>query len=171
MTDFIGTNEQLCNALNHIEKRASTSHTDIIVVAAAQALIEEKDERIEELEQDCEIISSEFESDLWVVCRRLLTKTHFDFSHSHVDGIHTDEFEGHMNETLAELDRSEARIAELEDLLGRYANGVAKAEGVFFEPEDSEGEYIIELAKRARANETPLSKPKPGQFSVPQSRS
>jgi hypothetical protein len=41
MTDFIGTNEQLCNALNHIEKRASTSHTDIIVVAAAQARIAE----------------------------------------------------------------------------------------------------------------------------------
>jgi hypothetical protein len=39
MTDFIGTNEQLCNALNHIETRASTGHTDIIVVAAAQSRI------------------------------------------------------------------------------------------------------------------------------------
>jgi hypothetical protein len=67
-------------------------------------------------------------------------------------------------------EKAEARIAELEELLGRYANCVADAEGVFFEPEDAEGEYIIELAKRAKAKEAPLPKPKPGQFSVPQSR-
>tara|TARA_R110002153_G_scaffold99224_2_gene234706 strand:+ start:141 stop:362 length:222 start_codon:yes stop_codon:yes gene_type:complete len=46
MTDFIGTNEQLCNALNHIETRASTGHTDIIVVAAAQARIAELTEAL-----------------------------------------------------------------------------------------------------------------------------
>jgi|TARA_R110000851_G_scaffold229841_1_gene382603 hypothetical protein len=63
------------------------------------------------------------------------------------------------------------RIAELEDLLGRYANGVADAEGDFYEPEGAEGEYIVELAKRARAKETPLPMPVRGQFSVPQSRS
>ena len=69
------------------------------------------------------------------------------------------------------LEARQARIAELEDLLGRYANCVADAEGVFFEPPGAEGEYIIELAYRADANAAPLPKPKPGQFSVPQSRS
>jgi hypothetical protein len=102
----------------------ATSKTEYIRTDIYNDAIEEKDERIEELEQDCEIISSEFESDLWVVCRRLLTKTHFDFSHAHVDGIHTDEFEGHMNETLSEFDRTQARIAELE-----AANDAAEQSG------------------------------------------
>jgi hypothetical protein len=82
--------------------------------------IEGKDERIEELEAACEVVSSEFEGDLWAVCRRLLTKTHFDFSHAHVDGVHTDEFEGHMNETISEIDRAQARIAELKAALLYY---------------------------------------------------
>ena len=76
---------------------------------------------------------------------------------------------------MPEIAEAQTRIAELEDLLGRYANAVADAEGVFFEPEDAEGEYIIEMAKRARARarakKKPLPKPKPGQFSVPQIRS
>jgi hypothetical protein len=80
----------------------------------SQAIIQEKDERIEELEAACEVVSQEFEDDLWVACRRLLTKTYFDFSASSVDGIHADDFEGHMNETLKQFDISQTRIAELE---------------------------------------------------------
>jgi hypothetical protein len=79
----------------------------------AEARIEEQDERIEELEAACEVVSSEFEGDLWVVCRRLLTKTYFDFSASTADGVYADDFEGHMNETLAEFDRSQDQLDKL----------------------------------------------------------
>jgi hypothetical protein len=44
---------------------------------------------------------------------------------------------------------AQARIAELEDLIGRYANSVANANGVYFEPAGPDGEYIIGLAERA----------------------
>jgi hypothetical protein len=69
--------------------------------------------------------------------------------------IYTTAGNGYERKEYTRSDLAQARIAELEDLLGRYANGVADAEGVFFEPEDAEGEYIIELAKRARAKEKP----------------
>jgi hypothetical protein len=46
---------------------------------------------------------------------------------------------------------SQAKIAELEGLIGRYANNVADANGVYFEPSGPEGEYIIGLAERAIA--------------------
>ena len=45
----------------------------------------------------------------------------------------------------------QARIAELEDLIGRYANSVANANGVYFEPSGPDGEYIIGMAERASA--------------------
>jgi hypothetical protein len=41
MKDFIGTNEQLCNALDYIEARRSTSQTDMAILRAAQAKIAE----------------------------------------------------------------------------------------------------------------------------------
>jgi Lar family restriction alleviation protein len=113
-------------------------------IAQLEAVLEEKDERIEELEQDCEIISSEFESDLWVVCRRLLTKTHFDFSHAHVDGVHTDEFEGHMNETISEIDRADARIAELQEALNTIRSCVQQWQD---HPKKSGTEIFLELIK------------------------
>ena len=42
----------------------------------------------------------------------------------------------------------QARLAELEDLLGRYANEVADQNGIYFEPAGPEGVYIIKLAER-----------------------
>jgi hypothetical protein len=86
-------------------------------IAELEAALEERDERIEGLEAACEIVSSEFEGDLWVACRSLLTKTHFDFSVSSADGVQAADFEGHMNDTLYEFDRAQERIAELEAAL------------------------------------------------------
>ena len=60
-------------------------------------------ERVNELQHACEVVSSEFEGELWQSCRRLLQKTGFDFHGADVDGIQADNFESHMNETLAEL--------------------------------------------------------------------
>ena len=85
------------------------------MVMAADALrkaanhIDAQDDRIEELEAACEIVSAEFEGELWQACRRILDKTHFDFNGVFPDGIQADTFEGHMEETLAELDRSEVK--------------------------------------------------------------
>lgn len=71
-------------------------------------------ERTEELERACEIVSGEFEGELWQSCRRLLQKTGFDFHGADVDGIQADDFEGHINETLAEFDSLTALIATIE---------------------------------------------------------
>lgn len=65
----------------------------------SNAKLEEAQERIEELEAACEVVSSEFEGDLWVVCRRLLRKTGFDFNNP--DGVQAADFEEHMNEVFA----------------------------------------------------------------------
>jgi hypothetical protein len=75
MKDFIGTKEQLCNALEHIANRKSSNFTDVSVCAAARDT-----------------------------------------------------------------------ILYLEDLLGRYACRVVEAEGVYFQPEGPEGDYIIDLS-------------------------
>jgi chromosome segregation ATPase len=91
----------------------------------SQDKINEKDERIEELEAACEVVSQEFEGDLWTACRKLLTKAHFDFSGSYPDGVQVEEFEGHMNETLFEFDRAEAKIAELENALAAASGTIA----------------------------------------------
>jgi hypothetical protein len=94
--------------------RTDIHDTALARIAKLEAGIEEKDERIEELESACEVVSNEFEGDLWVACRRLLTKTHFDFSTTSVDGVQAESFESHMNETLSEFDRAQARIVEIE---------------------------------------------------------
>ena len=91
----------------------------------AQAKIDEKEERIEELEAACEVVSLEFEGDLWTACRKLLTKSHFDFSGSYPDGVQVEEFEGHMNETLSEFDRAESKISELENALAAASGAIA----------------------------------------------
>ena len=48
-------------------------------LAEVEAERDEMAERIEDLERACEVVSSEFEGELWQACRRLLQKTHFDF--------------------------------------------------------------------------------------------
>jgi len=85
---------------------------------------DEQSERIEELQQACEVVSSEFEGELWQACRYLLGKTHFDFSEANVDGIQAADFQDHMNETLAEFDRAMGRIAELEAKLTKLVEAV-----------------------------------------------
>ena len=50
--------------------------------------------------------------------------------------------------------KAASKIAELEALLGRYANGVDDQNGTYFEPGGPEGVYIIELAERAEAKKT-----------------
>jgi len=74
--------------------------------------LDEQEERIEELEAACEVVSSEFEGELWQVCRRLLGKTGFDVRAHEPDGIQADVFEDHMNEILAQRDADIARIEE-----------------------------------------------------------
>jgi aromatic ring hydroxylase len=59
---------------------------------------------------------------------------------------------GYLHE-YTRTDISQARIAELEDLIGRYANSVANANGVYFEPAGPDGEYIIGLAELEAAND------------------
>ena len=54
-------------------------------------------------------------------------------------------------EAALAADVAQSRIAELEDLIGRYASEVGDSNGVYFEPSGPEGEYIIELAKREDA--------------------
>ena len=83
-------------------------------IAELEAERDELTERVDELQQACEVVSSEFEGELWQSCRRLLQKTQFDFHGADVDGIQADAFESHMNETLVEFDHAIARIAELE---------------------------------------------------------
>ena len=93
-------------------------------IAELEAEHEEKDERIEELQQACEVVSSEFEGELWQACRYILGKTHFDFSEANFEGIRAADFQDHMNETLAEFDRAMARIEELETELAKKSKGV-----------------------------------------------
>jgi hypothetical protein len=72
-----------------------------------------------------------------------------------------------------ELMFTQARIAELESLLGRYADQVCVSEGIYFELAGPEGDYIIELAERAASIIRAEAGPKPkhtGQYSVPQIR-
>lgn len=71
---------------------------------ALQTECDEQAERIEELEAACEVVSNEFEGDLWKVCRRLLEKTGYDVSGSNPDGIQADSFEDHMIEALKGTD-------------------------------------------------------------------
>jgi hypothetical protein len=122
----------------------------------AEARIEEQDERIEELEAACEVVSSEFEGDLWVVCRRLLTKTYFDFSASTADGVYADDFEGHMNETLEQFDISQARIKGLEETLTTISSCVQQWKE---SPKTTGTEIFLDLLKdtcdEALQGETP----------------
>jgi molecular chaperone GrpE (heat shock protein) len=111
---------ETCNATQYT--RTDIHDTAKARIAELEAALEERDERIEGLEAACEIVSSEFEGDLWVACRSLLTKTHFDFSQSHADGVQAADFEGHMNDTLYEFDRAQERIAELEAALAASRN-------------------------------------------------
>jgi hypothetical protein len=62
-------------------------------------------------------------------------------------------------------------IAKLEDLLGRYADEVGAANGIYFELVGPEGDYIVELGERVASAREAEPKPKhTGQYSVPQSR-
>lgn len=104
-----------------------TDHID-----AQAAKLEEQAERIEELEAACEVVSNEFEGELWQSCRRLLQETYFDFSGTCGDGIQAADFESHMKETLSEFDRLQvksetqaAKIAALVDAL-EYADRMCK---------------------------------------------
>jgi hypothetical protein len=64
-----------------------------------------------------------------------------------------------------------ARVRYLEDLLGRYADEVGAANGIYFELVGPEGDYIVELGERVASAREAEPKPKhTGQYSVPQSR-
>jgi uncharacterized coiled-coil protein SlyX len=88
-------------------------------LADVEAERDEQADRIEDLEHACEVVSAEFEGELWQSCHRLLKKTGFDFHGADVNGIHADDFESHMNETLAAFDREATRADEAEAMLPR----------------------------------------------------
>ena len=100
-------------------------------IAELEAERDDLTERVDELQQACEVVSSEFEGELWQACRRLLQKTQFDFHGADVDGIQADAFESHMDDTLAEFDYAIARIAELEAEYSAFQSDVKEREVQF----------------------------------------
>ena len=92
--------ERLAEYISPDVRRVMLAQADRIEELEGQ--LDEQEERIEELEAACEVVSSEFEGDLWQVCRRLLGKTGFDVRAHEPDGIQADVFEDHMNEILAQ---------------------------------------------------------------------
>ena len=54
------------------------------------------------------------------------------------------------------LGQAMSQIEYLEGLLGRYASEVGDANGIYFEPAGPEGQFVIDLAERARADEETL---------------
>lgn len=105
-------NPSVYEYMTHWEARAEAAEAKLAEVTAER---DEHAERIDELQHACEVVSSEFERELWQSCRRLLKKTGFDFHGADVDGIQADDFESHMNETLTTIEKLKEMMKDNSD--------------------------------------------------------
>jgi len=87
------------------------------VVGSLRAELDDAKDRIEELERDGEVLSNEFEGELWVTCRQLLEDMGFDWNRDQGDGVTTQHFYDWVSEEFRDAKARETRLTTERDAL------------------------------------------------------
>ena len=118
----IANNDWRVSFLAHTSDTAKEAATEIASLRErVKGLEGERDdalERVDELEQNAEVISDEFEKDCWKALRRVLELCKFDWRDVEPDGLNADDAFEYIRESIenveADLERYKARAETAE---------------------------------------------------------